>query len=92
MKSNEFLINLFNKQLNFTIEEYTPRLFLETKFKWIAFLLPGSIYGFFTIESLKNNYEILLYFLPYLLLSFSIMTIGIYLLWHYGLKKYEAYG
>ncbi len=92
MKKGEFLVDLFNRRINFAIEEFTPKLFYKTPFQWVAFLMPSAIYGFFTLEALKGNFEIFSEFSLILLISFVIMFVGLLLQWHYGLKRYEAYG
>ena len=92
IKDSKFLVEIFNHELNMNIQHYTPKLFERTSFKWIAFLLPSAIYGFFAVEALKNEFTLLLFFLPYIIISFFIMFFGIIVMWHYGLKKYEAFG
>lgn len=92
IKESNFLVDLFNYELNFAIESYTPKMFENSLFKYIAFLLPSAIYGFFAVEALKGRFDLLMYFLPYILISFFIMLFGVILMWHYGLKKYEAFG
>ena len=92
IKESMFLVQIFNHQLNMNIQHFTPKLFEMSIFKWVAFLLPSAIYGFFAVQALKNEFTLLLFFLPYLLISFFIMLFGVILMWHYGLKKYEAFG
>ncbi len=92
VKNNDFLIETFNIKLNFSIEEYTPKLFEKSLFRFIAFLLPSAIYGFCLMELLKGRATDFLIYIPYIMISFFIMFFGIILLWHYGLKKYEAFG
>lgn len=71
-------------------ETYTPKLMVViTKF---FYLLPASIYGFFIIEILNGRYESFLIFLPWILVMYVVCYIGIYLLWRYGLRSYEAFG
>jgi hypothetical protein len=91
-KENGFLIDLLNRKINYAIEEYSPKLFLTSPFELIAFLMPASTYGFFTLEALKGRFELLVIFMPYLIISFLVMLSILILTWSYGLKKYEAYG
>jgi hypothetical protein len=70
---------------------FTPKLFQETFFKNIVYLFTG-VTGYFFVEILKGHFEELLFFLPYILGVFIFSCFGLYLLWHYGLKKYEAFG
>lgn len=92
MKSSEFLVNLVNRRLNFAIEEYTPKLFYKTPFQWIAFSMPSAFYAFFVMEALNGRFDLLIEFSIYLLGVFIVLFIGLIFEWHYGLKRYEAYG
>lgn len=92
MKSSDYILDMANSKLNFVVEEYTPKLFLNSGFRWIAFLLPGSFYGFFTIEALKGRFDLLFKFLPFILLFWTVLTLFLVIAWKIGLKRYEAYG
>lgn len=92
IKEDGMITQTFSRDINFFIEDYTPKLFYKMKFYEIIYLFPSSFFGYLTIIVFKGNLLDFNLFLPIVLISFIIMGIGNYLLWHYGLKKYEVYG
>ncbi|MCA9460101.1 MAG: hypothetical protein KC550_06145 [Nanoarchaeota archaeon] len=91
MKSGHFFTEILFRA-NSMVKIFSPRVFDKLSISSLFYLLPTTINGFFVIEILKGNTNLFLTFLPYLLISFFIFIFGIYILWHYGLKKYEAFG
>jgi len=92
MKKGDIFYDLYYKQYFTTIESYTPKMFENTLLKHIVYLTPASFIGFFIIEVLKGRFELVLqYLLPFIFLTIVSLLLLI-VQWHYGLKKYEAFG
>ncbi len=89
IKDNRFLSDITFK-LIYTNEKITPKIF--SNLSNIFYLLSTSIYGYFVIEILNNKFKTFLYFLPYIIIFYLSLSIGIYFLWKIGLEKYEAFG
>lgn len=79
------------RRVGYTSDEFTPKIFETTIFRNFFYLLPSSIAGYFTIEILNNRIELISKFQPIIFLIIIIFIIILYLLWHFGLKKYEGY-
>lgn len=90
IKRNEFIYNIVFDTEGL-INKYTPKTFEGTSISYLFYLFPASI-GFFLIEALNGRIKQFLFYFPYLLFSFFVLILGTYILWHYGLKKYEAFG
>jgi hypothetical protein len=90
IKENAFLIYTTN-QVTFLNEQFTPKVFEKSPL-WFLFIIPTALSGYFFVEVLNSRFEELLFYLPYILGTFVVFALGTYLLWHYGLNKYEAYG
>jgi ABC-type uncharacterized transport system permease subunit len=88
MKRGEFIGNLFNRNVLFVVEDFTPKMFGSVFF----YLLPPAVYGYFVIESLKGNFEIFLFYFYFIMGLVFLLVLGTFLLWHYGLKRYEGFG
>lgn len=91
MKKNEFFFESA-RRLIFVNEQFTPKMFENSGFKTFFYLLPTSIFGYFTLESLKGNITQLQYYFPFMVITLICFIVGTYALWYYGLKKYEAFG
>ena len=89
MKENGFLINVMQRT-NSTVKRFTPLAFDGLKVN-VFYLMPGAVSGYFSLSVLKGNF-IFLEYLVYILFSISIIIIFTIFLWHYGLKRYEAFG
>lgn len=90
LKKNEFILDIF-MTTDSIVDKYTPKTFESFPVKIIFYLFPMSI-GYFMVETLNGRIIEFYYYLHYLLISFFVMVLGIILMWHYGLKKYEAFG
>lgn len=91
-KGIDVIFNLFHNEIIFLNEKFTPKLFDKSFFSSFFYLLPSAIYGYFVIEVLKGNFELFLFYLPFFIGSIIFMILITIILWHYGLKKYEAFG
>ena len=89
--TNNYIYNL-SRMPEGIVFDYTPKFFESYKFGFFFFLVPSAIIGFFTIEVLRGNFDYFnIFYLPILCLFF-LLILGTYLLWKFGLKKYEAFG
>ncbi len=88
----KYLFSIYYHNLNTAVETYTPKFFEETNLKYLAYMFPVSFIDYFFIEILKGNTTEVLLYLPYFLLFGIICLMILILQWHYGLKKYEAFG
>ena len=93
MKESSFVYRLYYHNVTIAVEDFTPIPFQNSFLYSIVAFLPCSLYGFFTLASMKSLY---LDFIPIIILIslaiisvFSILTI---INWKFGLKRYEAFG
>lgn len=92
LKRNESIVRLFNNEINYLNESFPPKVFEGSVLEKFFFILPSCVYGFFVVEVLRGNlFYVQKWFLP-IIISFVVLSLGVYLLWYFGLKKYEAYG
>ncbi len=71
-------------------KRFLPVIFSEYRFGSLFLFLPTSISGYFIFEILKGNLIIINY-LYLIIIIFIFLVVLNFLLWHYGLKKYEAF-
>ncbi len=90
IKNNFFLVDISSK-INNRIKEFTPNSFRDNLFLKFIYIFPSALGSFILVNILKGNYLFFKYF-EVILSSFIFFILGTYLLWYYGLKKYEAYG
>ncbi|MEC8339078.1 MAG: hypothetical protein VXZ40_00505 [Nanoarchaeota archaeon] len=90
MKRNDF--GHFLHTIEGILYDFTPRIFENMKLGNILLLFPAAISSYFIIEVANNRFNLYLHYLPYALLVFLTLLSSIVVLWHYGLKKYEAFG
>jgi ABC-type uncharacterized transport system permease subunit len=90
IKENSSFIMIY-ESMQGVISRFTPKLFQEGFLFHIAILFPMSIASFLTINILKGNF-LLLDYLYHSFIIFIVLVIINIMQWHYGLKKYEAFG
>jgi hypothetical protein len=90
IKENTPFIRI-GKDVAYLNEKFTPKVFENTLFSFL-FYLPTALFGYFFIEFLNGREYIIVNYLHGILISFLLFLSGTFLLWHYGLKKYEAFG
>ena len=92
IKSNEFIISL-HSQFRHTYYRFPASMFRGILFT-ISLFISVTYVGIFAISFLFGNMEYSLFFKFFSLLIFLVIfCIGVLCLqWHFGLKKYEAYG
>lgn len=91
-KEVDIVYNLFIKEMVYLNEKFTPNLFSGSFFKDFFFLLPSAFYGYFALEVLRGEFNLFLHYLSFCLIIILVMFIITLIIWHYGLKKYEAFG
>lgn len=91
MKENSLFLNI-PRQLNNRIKEFTPKAFENYSFANLIYILPTASTSFILVEFLRENLEYLDIILKIVFPSFIVIVFGTYIMWHFGLKKYEAYG
>ncbi|NQZ84551.1 MAG: ABC-2 family transporter protein [Nanoarchaeales archaeon] len=73
-------------------EKFTPASFSGNNIlEMLFYLLPTSFYGYLCIELLKGNFIVLDYMF-YGFLVFTILLVLLIIMWKFGLKRYEAFG
>lgn len=77
-------------QVNQTNRSFTPKMLDNLSF-WF-YLLPSSISGYIVIEILLGRVQLFYDIFAYIIALFCVLVIVLYLLWHYGLRRYEAFG
>ncbi len=92
IKESGIIYDIYYRNTFFTVEQFTPKLFEQSFLRFFAFLIPAAYYGYFVIESLKGRFNELIYYFPFMLIITIICSITLFTLWHYGLRKYEAFG
>ena len=92
MKENDFLLTLYYHEFVNTIESFTPKVFENLFFGNVLYLVPISFVGYFVIEILKGNTTQFYIYLPWFIGVIFVSFIVLIIQWHYGLKRYEAYG
>ncbi len=90
MKKNDF--GRFLHTIEGVLYDFTPKIFENMKLGNILLLFPAAISSYFIIEIANNRFDVYLHYLPYALLVFLFLLLSIIIMWHYGLKKYEAFG
>lgn len=88
---NDSFMQEIPRKINNRLKEFTPNVFQKTSIYEYLFIFPSVFGSFILVEILKGK----TYFFSYLyivIISFFILSFGTYLLWKYGLKKYEAFG
>lgn len=91
MKENSFFLNIPRK-LNNRIKEFTPKAFENYSFANLIYILPTASTSFILVEFLRGNLEYFDIILKIVFPSFIVIVFGTYIMWYYGLKKYEAFG
>jgi len=56
----------------------------------IFYFIPNALIGYFTIEILKSNYNLVLNYIYWFIILSFVFSILTYLIWKVGLEKYEA--
>jgi uncharacterized protein YybS (DUF2232 family) len=79
-------------KFNGTIKRYTPKLFENLSFYELVVIMPVTVHAFFIVEIFNGRVEMLINYIFLIIFIFFMYIFGIYLLWYYGLKKYEAFG
>ncbi len=87
-----YLFEIYYRNLNSTVETYTPKFFENTKIVELVYLFPVAFIDYFFIEILKGRTTEVFVYLPNFLFFGLICFIILLIEWHYGLKKYEAFG
>lgn len=90
IKENNFLIRM-SKDIHYLNEKYTPKVF-ENSFLFFLYFLPTALFGYFFIEVLNGRTGDFFNYFIGILTTFLFFILGLYLLWKYGLKRYEAFG
>lgn len=93
IKESSFLLKSYNSTS--TIFQIHPaKIFDGSKIKFISLMIPNVYFGFYATQFLFGHITNI--YLMVLFLSLIIFNIlfgfGIFINWHYGLKKYEAFG
>lgn len=90
---NQTLYNIDMEISNDLARQYPIQFFKETKLKYILNLIPLFFVSILLIPIINgenvSNFYLNLILLIFLILIFLIINL---VLWHYGLKKYEAFG
>lgn len=90
IKNTEFITYSF-KIFDYRLQAYTPAFFRDFKFFRLLSIFPCVLYSYLPIEVARGNFIVLdLYLIPVLMVMI-FMTFTIYLLWKFGLKRYEGF-
>jgi hypothetical protein len=82
-----------NWRINQTLRQIPGTLFTNSKFKYLVMLFPMYFVSTLVVPVLQRKLvPDLLFQITILILLITVFSIGIYINWNYGLKKYEAYG
>lgn len=92
IKENSFLFNIYYRNIHLVVEMYTPKFFEKSFLFNIVYLFPATFINYFFVEALKGRTESFFIFLPYFIAFGTICLVTLKIQWHYGLKKYEAFG
>ena len=90
IKQNNFIIRI-SKDVAYLNDRFTPKVFEGSRLNFL-FYLPTALFGFYFIEVVNNRFDYLIQHISGILISFLLFVIGTYIMWYYGLKKYEAFG
>jgi ABC-type uncharacterized transport system permease subunit len=93
MKNNYYFNDLVGR-IDDTLMEFPITFFKEIRFIFIFYIFPVIYYSSIITDFVFGYTNINDLFLSFLILLslIAIFAIGIFVLWHYGLKRYEAYG
>ena len=91
-KTGNMLALIYSATYDF-LTNYPFQYFMQSKFKYFLFLFGTTFTASLIIPILNNtpvwNLKLQIFILSSLII---LLTIGIYINWKYGLKKYEAFG
>ena len=86
-----FLYTNFFSKVSTMFKIYTSGYFKKLKYQFLLFIFPLFYFGEMYLEILKlgvfTNYSLVFY----LIFTIFIFSFSIFLLWKYGLKRYEAF-
>ena len=75
------------------LQFYSGKFFQETKLKYVLNIFPMYFIALLLVPIWSNNITSEVYFQFALLIILTIITFIILMInWHYGLKRYEAFG
>jgi len=93
----------FSKEISFIKQVYNnvervfhqfPFLMFDNYLKFLGFFVGFSVYGIVPVLWIFGLLDLSIFIFYFLLMIFFIVvfSFSIFLLWHYGLKRYEAFG
>ncbi len=88
---SDFLQGEFFKTSSHTLKTFPSNFFAQFKYKYLFSLFPNFYMGALIFFYLKEGI-ILWQLLFYLICAIFVLSVMSLMLWHYGLKRYEAYG
>ncbi len=94
MKANKALIRNIFKDVTNTLHAYPATMFSNTSLRYVLLLLPQVYYSAYLTRVFFGyvSYDEYLFLIGIEILLSSVLALGIWINWHYGLKKYEAFG